>query len=141
MQNFLANVTDLYPSSQVLFNNYNGPRNTIRMNVERCVALHNEILTIGWMGRGRDPEDLGQSWFDFHGDGANEVRGKLSPDLVAFLEHAWEVDDHSFFYYVNGLHHPANLFTNNLHDKQSKTPRYVTLYAANDLAEHVDGLV
>jgi hypothetical protein len=119
---------------------------TSRMNIERCVSLHNQILRIGWTGRGLDAASLGQSWFDIYGSAATAVRDQLSPDLIAFLQQAWAVDnDHSFFYYVNGLHHPSSLFAN--HDASLSNangdgrPRYLTLYAANDLAEHPDGLV
>ncbi|ORY13821.1 hypothetical protein BCR34DRAFT_480356 [Clohesyomyces aquaticus] len=105
------------------------------MNVDRCVALHNEILTIGWESRGRDTEDLGQSWFEFYGGDADEVRERLSPHLVAFLERAWEVgDDHSFFYYVAGLNPPTGFFPD------PENHRFLTLYAANDIAEHPVGL-
>jgi hypothetical protein len=114
-----------------------GSNHTLTMNVNRCVALHNEILAIGWQGRGNDDGDLGQSWFVFYGEDAEDMRDYLSPDLVAFLERAWEVgDDHSFFYYVSGLNHPTAMFSEHLKDR-----RFLTLYTANDIAEHPDGLI
>jgi hypothetical protein len=110
----------------------------LNMDVDRCVNLHNEILTIGWEGRGNDAGDLGQSWFEHYGEEAENIRDRLSPDLIAFLERAWEVgDDHSFFYYVNGLHHPTHMFD----EEEPEENRYVTLYAANDIAEHPIGLM
>jgi hypothetical protein len=113
-------------------------RYTRSMDVDRCVDLHNEILTIGWEGRGNDADDLGQSWFEYYGEDATNVRDRLSPDLIAFLKRAWEVgDDHSFFYFVAGLNHPSNMFS----EASPDDTRYLTLYAANDIAEHPDGLV
>jgi hypothetical protein len=120
-------------------------------DVDRCVALHNEILTIGWEGRqrwGKDYRALGESWFDFHGAAAAAVRGRLHPDLIAFLEGAWDTgDDHSFFYYVAGLSHPTYMFKEDDLDSVAFSEdnvgysRYVTLYTANDIAEHLDGLM
>ena len=113
------------------------PQYRLSINLDRCVALHNEIVTIGWEARGRNASDLGQSWFDFHGVEAAVVRNRLSPDLIAFLERAWEVGpDHSFFYYVAGLHYPNNMFS-----KYGEDDRFLTLYAANYIAEHPDGLM
>jgi hypothetical protein len=117
-------------------------------DVDRCVALHNEIMTIGWEGRqrrGKDYRGLGQSWFDFHGAAAEAVRGRLHQDLTAFLERAWEAEDdqHSFFYYVAGLSHPTYMFKDDEFDVEldNGDSRYVTLYTANDIAEHQDGLM
>lgn len=114
-----------------------------KMDIERCAKLHNEILKFGWQGSGRPLDDFHpKSWFEFHGEEANAVRDSLSPHLVRFLEQAWEVgDDHSFFYYVNGLSYPSNLFTNSLHNGNGDEKRFLTLYAANDLADHPDGLM
>ncbi|KAF2472770.1 uncharacterized protein BDR25DRAFT_219499 [Lindgomyces ingoldianus] len=114
------------------------------MNAERCALLHNEIVKLGWEGSGRDLDDLPQrNWFEFYGDEANEIRNSLSPTLGTFLEQAWEVgDDHSFFYYVMGLSHPSNLFINHSEEKsRGEKERFLTLYAANDIAEHPGGLI
>jgi hypothetical protein len=117
-------------------------------DVDRCVALHNEIMTIGWEGRqryGKGYRGLGQSWFDFHGAAAEAVRDRLHPDLFAFLESAWEAEDdqHSFFYYVAGLSYPTHMFKDDDADPNTElgNSRYVTLYTANDIAEHQDGLM
>ena len=142
MQNFSVSLAHLFSIPPALINLNNGAVETSRMNVERCVALHNKILSIGWTGRGRDVDDLGQSWFNFYGEEATTVRDQLSPDLIAFLQQAWEVgDNHSFFYYVNGLHHPSSLFANHNESQSNGQLRYLTLYAANDIAEHPDGLM
>jgi hypothetical protein len=83
------------------------------MDVDKCVILHNKILERGWLQSGKPIEDLEQNrktWFEYHGDEAEAIRDTLSPDLIAFLERAYEVDcenGHSFFYYVAGLFSPA----------------------------------
>ncbi len=79
------------------------------MDVNKYVVLHNKILEHGWVHSGRSREDLERdrkAWFDYHGDEAEAIRGILSPDIIAFVERAYEVDcedGHAFFYYVAGL--------------------------------------
>jgi hypothetical protein len=74
---------------------------------ERCAALHNKLLEVGWVGSGKLLDSLERrTWFDFHGDGAERVRGRLSDQLVVFLERAHVVagdEFHSLFYYVIAL--------------------------------------
>ncbi|PVH95813.1 hypothetical protein DM02DRAFT_689331 [Periconia macrospinosa] len=109
------------------------------MEVDRCVGLHNEIMKIGWEARSNDASALNQSWFGYYRQDAENIRERLSPELIAFLERAWVVGDghdHSFFYYVCGLHHPNHFFSDN-----SSGSSNVTLYAANDIGEHPDGLM
>lgn len=138
MRDAMANNSLLVNDFAINLPNIHGAIYTLNMDVDACVNLHNEILTIGWEGRGNDASDLGQSWFEYYGDEAEEIRDRLSPDLIAFLERAWEVgDDHSFFYYVSGLHHPSNMFG----EEETEESRYLTLYAANDIAEHPVGLM
>lgn len=121
------------------------------MDYERCAALHNELLELGWVGSDKALEhDAADdqtpvlhrvSWFDRHGDAAAQVRSRLSPSLVAFLEQALDSPNgHSLFYHVNGLSPPGFLFLNNNLD-QDEPDRYVTLYVANLIATHPDGLV
>ena len=80
------------------------------MDVERCLALHNEILYYGWVGSGRSLgslESTCKSWFETFGEEAEAVRSNLTPDLIRFLEHARfvndpesELKDTFFFYWV-----------------------------------------
>jgi hypothetical protein len=108
------------------------------MEVERCISLHNEILRIGLEGSGKDANALGQSWFTRHGEHAADIRNRLSPELIAFLNGAQEVEDnHSLFYFVAGLQDPSTMFA----EENSDGDRYLTLYAANDIADHPDGLM
>lgn len=121
------------------------PANPVRFqngfDYERCAALHNELLEVGWTGSGKSLDALERrTWSDFHGEEAEGVRNRLSEELMAFLERALVVEegDHSLFYYVNGLSYPDNMWTNH---EGGESDRFLTLYAANDLAEHPDGIV
>lgn len=61
------------------------------MDVERCVALHNEILRSSWTSSGRESDSLESAchtWFDTFGDEAEAVCPDLAPDLVTFLQRA-----------------------------------------------------
>ena len=83
------------------------------MDVDKCVEFHNKILEHGWVHSGKSKEDLEghrKTWFDYHGDRAEAIRDILSPDIIAFLERAYEVDcegGNAFFYYVAGLFSPS----------------------------------
>lgn len=130
---------------------FNPVRSAEGLDYERCAALHNELLQIGWTGSGKRleysaDEDQAEvldhrSWFDFHGQAADSVRDKLSPSVIAFLERALVVGNHSLFYYVNGLAYPGYLWLNHEHDDDADPYRYMTLYAANDVSSQPDGLV
>jgi hypothetical protein len=121
----------------------------LAMNIDKCVALHNQILKHGWLGSGRTIEDFEQeckTWFDLWGDEAEALRNTLSPDLVAFLERAYATHaDHSFFYYVSGLDYPSGLFEaaeciSECYSQDDRT-RYVVLYHMNRFGSHNVGLV
>ena len=114
------------------------------MNYQRCADLHNEIFRIGWHGFGRALNDLPQRpFFDVHGEGAGEIRPRLSGDLVRFLERAWQPEEpfFSFFYYVYALRHPSIMFEGHDWENEEEPDRFLTLYMANDLASHQDGIV
>lgn len=119
----------------------NPVRATSGLDYERCAALHNELLEIAWTRSGRSLDILERkSWFEFYGTQAEAIRGRLSKDIIAFLENAIEVAESNFhlFYYVAGLSTPDMLWTN--HEYKTED-RFLTLYIANDLASHLDGLV
>lgn len=123
------------------------------LDYERCAALHNELLEIGWVGSGRrleyDANDdqaevlHRRTWFEYYGEDAERVRSRLSPSLAAFLERALVIDaNHSLFYYVSCLAHPDYLWLNHQWEAEDTEPdRYMTLYVANDIASKLDGLV
>lgn len=83
------------------------------MDVDKCVVFHNKILEHGWVHSGRTFEDLERhrkTWFEYHGAEAEAIRQILSPNLIAFLERAYVVeneDGYAFFYYVSGLFSPV----------------------------------
>jgi hypothetical protein len=126
------------------------------MTVERCVVLHNEILQHGWIGSGRSPDQLAANcthWFDYYGAKAEAVRPNLDPDLIIFLERALlpNVEEFSFFYWVNSLAGPEYMFEFELsfsyggmadaEDAEEWGERFVVLYAMNDFGSHRLGLV
>ncbi|CAN9200651.1 unnamed protein product [Alternaria alternata] len=123
----------------------------LSMNVDRCIALHNEILRHGWVSSGRRLESLDstcKTWFDTFGDTAEAIRPQLSPDLVRFLEHARVIQDPEtgadlcFFYWFKNLAGPKSMF------KQAEGwldyGRYgqlLVLYSMNNFTGHWCGLV
>ena len=85
-----------------------------RLDYERCAALHNELLELGWTGSGRSLDDLEtNTWFEIWGQEAEDCRVLLSDDLTAFLERAQipkTDDDYSLFFYVYGFAPPKRLW-------------------------------
>ena len=118
------------------------------MNVDRCIALHNEILRHGWVGSGRSVESLEsscQTWFDTFSDAAEAVRADLAPDLVQFLQHARVICDPEakvdlfFFYWVQNLADPGFMFEQE--DDWPEEGRLLVLYAMSNFTGHFCGLV
>lgn len=105
------------------------------MDIDKCVVLQNKILEHGWMHSGKSREDLERNrktWFDYHGDEAEAVLDILSPDTIAFLERAYEVDcedGHAFFY------HMAGLFSASLVQELSETFNHD--YSGNNMLENI----
>ncbi|KAH8660540.1 hypothetical protein BX600DRAFT_514136 [Xylariales sp. PMI_506] len=118
-----------------------------RLDVERCAALHNEILWHGWVDPGRDPADfVGVSWNAFHGDAAAAIAPRLQPDLAAFLDRAvvpaGGEQHQSFNYLVSGLQWPGGMWFNHEGFAVDGDPdRFLTLYSVHSIASHPDGLV
>jgi hypothetical protein len=122
------------------------------MDVDKCVELHNKILKHGWVHSGKTIEDFEQNcqtWFEYHGEQAEAISDLLSPDLIAFLEQAYEIDcedGHSFFYFVSGLSGPGNIqeqmeVLNSACEEEGET-RYVLLYVMNySFGSHPVGLM
>jgi hypothetical protein len=124
----------------------NPARSLPGLDHSRCAALHNHILQLAWVGSGRALDELERlSWFERHGDAAQEVRNRLDPSLVSFLEQAYDVDSTvvSFFYWVTGLNNPDFLWQNNSPDlaEPGEDWRFLTLYPVHiEFGGHIDGL-
>ncbi|KAH7134903.1 hypothetical protein B0J11DRAFT_517185 [Dendryphion nanum] len=140
-------LSSFFLSNASLSGLWQGFRSTFvsTLDYERCASLHNKIVEIGWERSGRDLKDLEKkNWFERYGEDASSIRSSLSSDLVAFLERTWAVDsnDHSFFYYVWGLQTPKMLtWSHQTQNDGAGFDRFVTLYSANNMVSHYDGLV
>ncbi|KAJ4353614.1 uncharacterized protein N0V89_005344 [Didymosphaeria variabile] len=136
------------------------------MNVARCIELHNKIVRLGWEAMNQDPQDFHpQTWFEHHGQAAQNARRKLSSDLVAFLQGAYEIPEskqqygvQNFHYYATALMYPGDdmfalldglcspSWVNQYEQHHGNLDggglgRYVRLYWANNLASHPEGLI
>lgn len=125
------------------------PENPVRysnsLDVERCVALHNEILWRGWNASGGTPEDFpGVNWFELHGEAAQPARARLSSPLSAFLDQALAINStYSFFYYTGSFKWPPTMWeSHETFQNPAERDRFLTLYVADsNIASHSDGLV
>ncbi|RFU26977.1 hypothetical protein B7463_g9371, partial [Scytalidium lignicola] len=121
--------------------------NSAAIDWTRCAALHNYILAFGIQNSGRElMADNQRSWWEYYGDAAERLSGHLSPSLTEFLKHAqigpqgsFE-NEHNFFYYVNGLTPPSALWVNHGSGSGEIGGSVITLYSANNIASHPDGL-
>lgn len=122
------------------------------MEVDRCVKLHNEILRESWTTNGRNHEQFGclRTWTEFYDHRAREIRPDLNTDLYAFLSGALVADDLHFFYWVDNLSIPEELFYSNelvmdfgsdFSDDEPDPKRYVVLYLMRDSVSHRMGLM
>ena len=136
-------VPDLSPW---LVNASHPPSSLASLDYTRCAVLHNYIVQVGWVGSGHPLDELPRkSWFERHGNAAEEIRDRLDPSLVSFLEKAYDVDPTllSFFYWVSGLSSPDDLWRNNDPDfaEPGEQWRFLTLYPVNvGLGSDGDGL-
>lgn len=124
----------------------NPPRTVEGMDHQRCAALHNYLIQYAWVASNRDLGDFeSQSWFEKHGDKANEIRERLEPSLVKFLESVYDSSelDVSLFYWVSRLNDPDALWENwEEFAEEGEEYRRMTLYRTNTglLGGHTDGL-
>lgn len=122
------------------------PSNQAGLDYTRCAVLHNYIVQEGWVGSGRPLDELPrETWFEKHGDAAEQIRDRLDPSLASFLEKAYDIDTTllSFFYWVSGLSSPDELWRNNEPDftEPGEEWRFLTLYPLNlGLGSDSDGL-
>jgi hypothetical protein len=124
----------------------NPPRDTDALDHERCALLHNFLVEYNWVADGRSLADLDRrSFFERYGDEADEIRERLDPSLVAFLEAIYDVEDLTFFFWVKGITPPSDMWANQLEDSDEDGDgdggKFLTLYVTNTgLGEHGDGL-
>lgn len=135
------------------------------MNVSRCIELHNEILRHGWAYAGHDPsqfEAAAKPWMSYFGDDGLAILPDLVPELGQFLRQARIIFDepdesggYSFFFWVNNLAVPGNMFefevmwemvldvhyNEMLEEGEYEPKRFMVLYTLNQLAGHNVGLV
>ncbi|KFY36230.1 hypothetical protein V494_05204 [Pseudogymnoascus sp. VKM F-4513 (FW-928)] len=112
------------------------------MDWERCAALHNLIVGLGWAVTGKPETEMPRvTWWQRHiTDQALEDKWttRLSPSLTLFLQAALETPpDQNFFYYSSGLACPDRLF-GQVHDNED----IMCLYQMTNLSlgSHRDGL-
>jgi hypothetical protein len=136
------------------------------MNIERCVALHNEILKYGWLNSGRSAEDFNskcKTWFDTYAESSEHFEPEhfqnalthLSPDLIRFFKQAWDFWEpgFQFFYWVRGLSSPdfmvqmsehfkyRGIMNESIRDEVPWNNRYVLLYPMSNFTGHFMGLM
>lgn len=111
---------------------------------ERCAALHNYILELGWTQRGLTLDTLDKrTWWECYGGDAAlaKTAERLDASVVSFLKAAWHgyameqaIRPHLFHRYLAGLCAPKQLWEHaNYADDEddSNKRRYVKLYMAN----------
>ncbi|CZR61822.1 uncharacterized protein PAC_11719 [Phialocephala subalpina] len=84
------------------------------MDWERCAALHNLIIHLGWTGSGKDASEMPrQTWWQAKITSdylEEEWSRRLSPSLSMFLRAAFDQpQDQNFFYYAACLNSPQQL--------------------------------
>lgn len=123
------------------------PRNPVRdlehMDFERCAALHNEIIERGWIGAGRNLDDLYRTTYTerFHND------PHWQPEhLHAYVEEFFRratapMEVHTFFYTVNGPVSPEGLLRSSVPGDDAH--RFLKLYSTTLVlcSSHRGGIV
>ncbi|OBT89086.1 hypothetical protein VE02_01987 [Pseudogymnoascus sp. 03VT05] len=112
------------------------------MDWERCAALHNLIVGLGWAVTGKPETEMPRvTWWQRHiTDQTLEDKWstRLSPSLKRFLQAAFETPPgQNFFYYSTGLTWPDRLFIQGHDDEE-----IMCLYQMTNLSlgSHRDGL-
>lgn len=86
----------------------NPPRTDIEgMDAERCAALHNAILSHGWVASGRLAADFPRTtWWQAQvtDENVEVLTERLHASVVEFLKRSYDVPEEvHFFYYLPGL--------------------------------------
>jgi len=123
---------------------------------ERCAALHNYIVELGWTQRGFALDTLDKrTWWECYGGDAAlaNVSDRLDASVIFFLKVAWHgysmeptTRPHLFHRYLARLCSPEELWQNANYaedEDDSNKRRFVTLYLANWAlgADHPLGLI
>jgi hypothetical protein len=126
------------------------------LDYERCAALHNYIIELGWTQRGLALDALDKrTWWECHGGDAalTGISERLEAPVISFLKLAWNgfsMDGsrpvHLFHRYLGGLCYPHRLWDNinYAEDEDDSNKRsYITLYEANHAlgTTHAKGLI
>lgn len=126
------------------------------LDYERCAALHNYIVELGWAQRGLALGTLDKRiWWDCYGGDAAlaSVSNRLDASVVSFLKAAWHgfsmepvTKPHLFHRYLTRLCSPEELWQNTNYaedEDDSNKRRFVSLYMANCAlgASHPLGLI
>jgi hypothetical protein len=116
------------------------------LDYERCAALHNHVVSLGWTQRGFALSDLDKrTWWECYGGDAAlaslDDPKRLHPTIVSFLKLAWHgfampsaAHTHLFHRYASQLYPPEELWQNVNYaedEDDSNKRRYVSLYMAN----------
>jgi hypothetical protein len=122
------------------------PENPIRevdgMDWERCAALHNLIVQLGWTGVGNSEAEMPRrTWWQARITDESleeEWSRRFSPSLKLFLQAAYETPHENFFYYASDLNGPGGLFVG-VHEQEDSI---LSLYRMTNLnlSGHRDGL-
>jgi hypothetical protein len=124
----------------------NPPTSGEELDYERCAALHNHILKLGWVGYGFDLDDLDtQCWWDTYG--SDDLEDQLAPSLVEFLKLtiARPTKDLSWHWYLDGILSPEAFFDHDpgcdSDDSDYEEDQFVLLYSYNPARGHTNGLM
>lgn len=112
------------------------------MDWERCAALHNLIIRLGWASSGRPESEMPrQTWWQKHiTDQVLEIEWstRLSPSLKLFFQSALQAPtDQCLFYYASNLSWPGQLFSPMLEDMEIMTLYQIPNFNSSG---HADGL-
>ncbi|EME43795.1 hypothetical protein DOTSEDRAFT_71585 [Dothistroma septosporum NZE10] len=108
------------------------------LDVDRCAALHNQLLLYGWFCSGKKISAMEKrSWWGKHGN--DSLKKILRPKVVRYLSKVFDVEGHNFFYHVSGLTSEkemlqlADVLEDNDHDPVHKEKyRYIVLYKTSE---------
>ena len=118
----------------------NPARDTGTLDYQRCALLHNFLVEYSWVAEGRSLADLDRrSFFERYGDEAEEIRERLDPALIAFLEAIYDVEGSVFYLWVSGISPPDHMWFCHFGDDEGET---LTLYMTNcGICGHSNGLM
>lgn len=101
----------------------------------RCVELHNHIAdhALAILEANNITINVQTNWFTFHGQKAENVRSRLTPSVISFLENVkvWDIGDLSLTPYLRGIPAPSSL----LLDQEFGFDNCILLYQNNDVEE------